>query len=83
MGKASTNVGLVGATSGSSLMQDYRPHPANGCGAGRPRAYAWAHESDAGGRRYVAVLHVPPVDSPRAAVRAAIVQEARERAQRP
>jgi len=48
-------------------------------GHAAPRAYAWAHEADSGGRRYVAVLHVPPVDSPEAAVRAAIVQEARER----
>lgn len=43
------------------------------------RAYAWSHESDSGGRRYVAVLHVPPVDSPVKAVRAAIVAEYRAR----
>lgn len=41
------------------------------------RAYAWAHETDDGGTRYVAVLHEPPVDSPRAAVQAAIVAEQR------
>lgn len=43
------------------------------------RAYAWAHEGDSGGRRYVAVLHAPPVDSPRKAVQAAAVAELRER----
>lgn len=42
------------------------------------RAYAWSHAQDGTTkRRYVAVLHVPPVDSPAAAVRAAIVQEHR------
>jgi hypothetical protein len=41
------------------------------------RCYAWAHAEDDTGRRYVAVLELPPVDSPRAAVRAAIVAEAR------
>ena len=39
------------------------------------RAYAWAHETDDGKTRYVAVLHEGPVDSPRAAVQAAIVAE--------
>jgi hypothetical protein len=40
------------------------------------RAYAWVHgEGDKGEqRRFVAVLHIPPVDSPEKAVRAAIVQ---------
>ena len=42
-------------------------------------AYAWAHESDSGGRRYVAVLGIGPVDSPQKAVQAAIVVESRER----
>ena len=41
------------------------------------RAYAWAHETDEGGTRYVAVLHETPIDSPQAAVRAAIVSEHR------
>lgn len=43
------------------------------------RCYAWSHA--VGGterRRFVAVLHVPAVDSPEKAVRAAIVQEQRE-----
>ncbi len=41
------------------------------------RAYAWAHEADSGGRRFVAVLHAAPVDSPLKAVRAALVAEHR------
>ena len=40
------------------------------------RAYAWSHAIDySERRRYVAVLHQGPVDSPEAAVREAIVQE--------
>ena len=45
------------------------------------RAYAWSHEADSGGRRFVAVLHVPPVDTPLKAVRAALVAEHRERSE--
>ena len=45
------------------------------------RAYAWSHEADSGGRRFVAVLHAPPVDSPLKAVRAALVAEHRTRTQ--
>ena len=47
---------------------------------GHPEAskcYAWSHVTDDGKTRYVAVLHVSPVDSPQAAVRASIVQEFR------
>src|SRR2546423_3463210 len=40
------------------------------------RAYAWAHETDKG-KRYVAVLELPPVDSAQGAVRVAILQEIR------
>ena len=51
---------------------------------GHPKAnriYAWAHETDdpANPKRYVTVLHIPPVISPQTAVRAAIVQESRQR----
>lgn len=42
-------------------------------------AYAWSHETDSGGRRFIAVLKIPPVVSPETAVRAAIVKEARAR----
>lgn len=45
------------------------------------KAYAWSHESDSGGCRFVAVLHEPPVDSPRKAVQAALVQEHRQQSQ--
>jgi hypothetical protein len=41
------------------------------------RAYAWSYELPGAKRRFFAVLHVPPIDSPVAAVRAAIVAEAR------
>lgn len=41
------------------------------------RVYAWAHDTDTGGKRHVTVLHVPPAVSPETAVRAAIVQEYR------
>jgi len=44
------------------------------------RCYAWAHvlgESDKA-KRYVAVLEIPPVNSAQAAVKAAIVDEARK-----
>ena len=52
--------------------------------AGHPtatRAYAWSHAVDGGNgrRRFVAVLHAPPVDSPVAAVLAAIGAEYRQR----
>jgi hypothetical protein len=44
------------------------------------RVYAWMHITDdpTHPKRHVTVLHIPPVVSPRAAVRAAIVQEFRE-----
>ena len=44
------------------------------------RCYAWTHkqgDSDKE-RRYVAVLDIPPVDSPRTAVQAAIISEHQE-----
>jgi len=45
-----------------------------------PRAYAWAYETDNPKRpRHVVVLHLGPVTSPLLAVRAAIVQEFRNR----
>jgi hypothetical protein len=41
-------------------------------------AYAWSSPIEGSTkRRFFAVLHQPPVDSPQAAVRAAIVQESR------
>ncbi len=48
------------------------------------RAYAWAHASGKNdqGKRYVAVLELPPVTSPETAVKAAImseIQNAREK----
>jgi hypothetical protein len=43
------------------------------------RCFAWAHETDKG-KRYVAVLELPPVDSAQKAVQAAIVEEIRNNA---
>ena len=52
---------------------DLRGHPT------ASRCYAWSHEVEGSERRrFVVVLHQPPVDSPVAAVRATIVQQARE-----
>ena len=45
--------------------------------SGATRAYAWSYEQDDGKRRFFAVLGIPPINSPRDAVRAAIVAEAR------
>jgi hypothetical protein len=50
--------------------------------AGHPtatRAYAWSSPIEGSTkRRFFAVLHVPPIDGPQAAVRAAIVAENRK-----
>jgi hypothetical protein len=40
-------------------------------------AYAWAHETDDGGRRYVGMFGVPPIKSAQHAVRASIAAESR------
>jgi hypothetical protein len=44
-----------------------------------PKVYAWAHDTDdpQKPRRHVTVLHITPITSAVAAVRAAIVQEFR------
>lgn len=44
------------------------------------RAYAWSHATEGTKRRFVAVLHTGPVDSPVAAVRTSIVAEQRAKA---
>lgn len=46
--------------------------------AGHPKAtrcYAWSHVTTPPKRRFVAVLHVPPVNSPLAAVQASVVAQ--------
>ncbi len=45
--------------------------------SGASRAYAWSYEREDGKRRFFAVLGISPINSPRDAVRAAIVAEAR------
>jgi hypothetical protein len=58
---------------GMVLIFDLRDSP-----SGVTRAYAWSHAIDGTERRrFFAVLHIPPIDSPVNAVRAAIVAEAR------
>ncbi len=43
------------------------------------RCYAWSHELEGSKkRRFFAVLHQGPIDSPEAAVRAAIINESRK-----
>jgi hypothetical protein len=48
--------------------------------AGHPRAeraYAWSSEIEGGKRRFISVLHLPPIVGPVEAVRAAILAERR------
>ena len=47
------------------------------------RGYGWGYvATDEGGRRYFAVLELPPVDSPQTAVKAAIMSEIKNARQR-
>jgi len=55
---------------GEVQVFDLRGHPT------AKRAYAWSHATEGVKRRFYAVLHAPPVDSPLAAVRASIVADA-------
>src|SRR5687768_15943882 len=40
-------------------------------------AYAWSYKNEAGKMRYIAVLKIPPINSPIDAVRASIVADAK------
>ncbi len=47
---------------------------------GHPKAsrlYAWSHEANGSKKRHVTVLHLAPIDSPQAAVRASIARDYR------
>jgi hypothetical protein len=44
------------------------------------RCYAWSYKTDNGGKRYMAVLELPPVDSAQTAVKAAIVSDIKSNA---
>ena len=46
------------------------------------RCYAWARETDSG-KRFVAILKIPPVDSPAMAVCVAIADESRGNRKKP
>ena len=62
---------------GSVQVFDLKGHPT------AKRCYAWSHAvDDSEKRRFVAVLHQGPIDSPQAAVRVAIVQETRKQGRR-
>jgi hypothetical protein len=55
---------------GSVSVYDLRGHPK------ATRAYAWSSPIEGSTqRRYYAVLHIPPVDSPEKAVRASIARD--------
>jgi hypothetical protein len=41
------------------------------------RLYAWSHDTDGPKKRHVTVLHLAPIDSPEAAVRASIARDYR------
>jgi len=43
------------------------------------RCYAWAYQDDEGKEHYTAVLEIPPVNSPRTAVQAALAAKQKER----
>jgi hypothetical protein len=47
---------------------------------GHPKAsrlYAWSHDANGSKKRHVTVLHLAPIDSPQAAVRASIARDYR------
>ena len=41
------------------------------------RLYAWSHDTDGPKKRHVTVLHLAPIESPEAAVRASIARDYR------
>jgi hypothetical protein len=43
------------------------------------RCYAWGYQESDGNMRYIAVLGVPPVDSPRKAVQVSIVADTKQK----
>src|SRR3954452_10079305 len=57
---------------GEVQVFDVKGHPS------ATRVYAWSHATQGAKRRFYAVLHAPPVDSPLAAVRASIIADARQ-----
>jgi hypothetical protein len=77
-GATSTHVETVPVTEefqGETVWQgevevfDIRGHPK------ATRCYGWGYSTDEDQRRYVAVLGLPPVTSPQAAVKAAVMAE--------
>ncbi|MBM4404971.1 MAG: hypothetical protein FJ039_02150 [Chloroflexi bacterium] len=62
---------FLGKTVWKGMVQVFDPigHPT------ASRCYAWAHTSKDRGRSFVAMLHQGAIDSPQAAVKAAIAQQ--------
>ncbi len=58
---------------GAVKVYDVTGHP-----SGATRAYAWSYATEGGRRRFIAVLGLPPVDSPAMAVRTAVLAQVRE-----
>jgi hypothetical protein len=58
---------------GAVKVYDVTGHP-----SGATRAYAWSFATEGARRRLIAVLGLPPVDSPAMAVRTAILAQVRQ-----
>jgi hypothetical protein len=58
---------------GEVQVFDLRGHPT------AKRAYAWSHATDGSKRKFYAVLHEGPIDSPVKAVRASIVADSKKK----
>ena len=56
---------------GEVQVFDVKGHPS------ATRVYAWSHATGGAKRRFYAVLHAPPIDSPVKAVRASIVADSK------
>jgi hypothetical protein len=81
-----SSAGLSRRSVGSVLLRalrrrsDHRPSLTSKGTPTATRAYAWSSPIEGSDkRRFYAVLHVPPISSPADAVRAAIVQDYREK----
>jgi len=66
--------GLLGQTLWAGDVATFDLPP----GAPAPRAYVWSYATTGTKRQFVVILHAAGIDSPRAAVRAYVVQKARD-----
>jgi hypothetical protein len=58
---------------GAVKVYELAGHP-----SGATRVYAWSYATEGGKRRFIAVLGLPPVESPAMAVRTAVLAQVRE-----